>query len=47
MENRVGVEEIRSEIYVVLPLKQLTCDTVHCLGERALFSSSFVAIYAI
>ena len=26
-------------------LLQLTCDTVHCLDERALFSSTFVAIF--
>ena len=26
-------------------LLQLTCDTVHCLGERALFSSTFVTVF--
>ena len=41
LENRVGVKAI----CVVLPSLWLTCDMVHCLGERALFSSSFVAIF--
>ena len=43
LENRVGAEAIRSAIHVVLPSLRSTCDTVYCLGERALFSSSFVA----
>ena len=42
LENRVVGEVIRSAFHVVL--LQSTCDTVHCLGERALFSSSFVAV---
>ena len=44
--NRAGadVDAIRSAIHVVLPSLQLTCDTLHCLGERALFSS-FVAVF--
>ena len=41
----MGAEAIRSVIHVVLPSLRLTCDTVHCLGERALFSSSFVAVF--
>ena len=45
LENRVGAEAIRSAIHVVLPSLHSTCDMVHCLGERALFSSSFVAIF--
>ena len=43
-ENRVSVEAIWSTIHVVLPSLWSTCDTVHCLGERALSSSSFEAI---
>ena len=45
LENRVGVEAIWSAIHVVLSPLRSTCDTVHCLGERALFSSSFVAVF--
>ena len=45
LENRVGAEPIQSAIHVVLPLLQLICDMVHCLSERTLFSSSFVAIF--
>ena len=45
LENRVNVEAIQSAIHIVLPLLWSTCDMVHCLGERALFSSSFVAIF--
>ena len=45
MENRVGVEAVWCTIHVVLALLQSTYDTVHCLGERALFSSSFVAVF--
>ena len=44
LENRVGAEAIQSAIQVVLSSLQLTCNTVHCLGERGLFSS-FVAIF--
>ena len=44
LKNRVGKEAILSAIHVVLPSLRLTCDTVHCLGERAPFSSSFVAV---
>ena len=39
------MEAIWSAIHVVLPLLQSTCDIAHCLSERALFSSSFVAIF--
>ena len=28
-------------IRAILPFLRSTCETVHCLGERALFSSSF------
>ena len=45
LENKVGAEAIWCAIHIVLPMLQSTCDTVHCLGERALFSSSFVAIF--
>ena len=45
LENRVVVEAIRTAIHVVLPSLRSTCNTVHCLGERALFSSSFVAVF--
>ena len=41
----MGMEAIRNAIHVVLPSLQSTCDTVHCLGERALLSSSFVAVF--
>ena len=37
LENSVGAKAIWSAIHVVLPSLRLTCDTVHCLGERALF----------
>ena len=33
----MGTEAIRSAIHVVLPPLQSTCDTVHCVGKRALF----------
>ena len=42
LQNSMGVEAIRSAVHVVLPSLWSTYDTVHCLGERALFSSSFV-----
>ena len=45
LENRVCAEEIRCAIHVVLLSLRSTCNTVHCLRERALFSSSFVAIF--
>ena len=32
-------------IRVVLPSLRSTCDMVHCLGKRALFSTSFVAVF--
>ena len=38
LENWSSTKAIRSATHVVLPL-------VHCLGERALFSSSFVATF--
>ena len=44
LENRVSAEAIRSVIHVVLLSLRSICDTVHCLGERAFFSSSFVAV---
>ena len=44
LENRVDAEAIWSAIHVVLPSLQLTFNMVPCLGERALFSSSFVAV---
>ena len=44
LENRVCAEAIRREKLVVLPLLRSTCDTVHCLGKRARFSSSFEAV---
>ena len=44
LENRVGAEAIWNAIHVVLLPLWLTCDMVHCLVERALFSSSFVAV---
>ena len=45
LENRVGAEAIQSAIHIALSLLRSTCDTVHYLGERELFSSSFVAIF--
>ena len=45
LENRVGAEAIRSAIYAVLRSMRSTCDRVHCLGERALFSSLFMAVF--
>ena len=30
---------------MVLPLLWSTCDMIHCLGERELFSSSFVVVF--
>ena len=45
MENRMGAEVISNAIHVVLPSLGLTCNTVHCFGERTL-SSSFVAIFS-
>ena len=45
LENRVGVKAIQSAIHVVLSSLRLTSYTVYCLDERALFSSSFVAIF--
>ena len=45
LENRMGVEAIWSTIHVVFSLLWSTHDMVHCLGERALFPSSFVAIF--
>ena len=45
LENSVCAEAIRSAIHVVLPLLRSTCDMVHCLSERAHFSSSFVAFF--
>ena len=42
-ENRMGAEAIQGAIHGVLPSLRSTCDTGHCLGERALFSSLFVA----
>ena len=45
LENRVGAEAIRSAILVVLPSLRSTCDTVHCLDERALVSSSFLTVF--
>ena len=45
LENRVGVEAIQSVVHVVLLSLWSTCNMVHCLGERALFSSSFVASF--
>ena len=45
LENRVGTEAILSAIHVVSLLLLSSCDTVHCLGERALFPSSFVAVF--
>ena len=39
------MEAIWSAIHVVLPSLQLTCDMVNCLGERSLFSSSFVVVF--
>ena len=47
LENRMGEEAIWSAIHVDLSLLRLTCDTVHCLGERALFSSSFAVIFFV
>ena len=44
LENGVGAEAIWSAIRIVLPSFRSTYDTVHCLGERALFSS-FVAVF--
>ena len=45
LENRVGVKPIQIVIHVVLPLLWSICDMVHCLGERALPFSSFLAIF--
>ena len=45
LENKLGVEAIQSVFHVVLPSLQLICDMVHCLAERALFSSSFVDVF--
>ena len=41
----MGAEAIQSAVHVVLPSLQLTCDMVHCLGERPHFSSLFAAIF--
>ena len=46
LENRMGVEAIRSVIHVVLPSLWSTCDMVHCLSERALFKK-FVASFLL
>ena len=40
-ENTVDGEAIQSAIRVILLFLRSTCNTVHSLGERALFSSSF------
>ena len=45
LKNWVGAELIRSAIHVVLPSLRSTCSMVHCLVERVLFSSSFLADY--
>ena len=45
LENKLAAKAIQSAIHVVLPSLRSTCDTVHCLGERALSSSSFVAVF--
>ena len=45
LKNRVGAEAIWSAIHVVLPSLRLTCGMMHRLGERALLSSSFVAVF--
>ena len=45
LENRVGTEATQSAIHVVLPLLWSPCDLVHCLGEKALFSPSLVAVF--
>ena len=42
LKNWIGAEAIRRAIHVVLPSLRSTCDTVHCLGEKALFSSWMV-----
>ena len=44
--NMVDGEAIQSAIRAILTLLRSTCDTVHCLGERALFSSSFGIIFS-
>ena len=45
LENWVDAEAIRNAIHVVLLSLRSTCDTMHCLGERALLSSSFIALF--
>ena len=45
LENGVGPEAIPSAIHEVLLSLRSTCNKVHCLGERALISSSFVAVF--
>ena len=45
LENRMSVEAVKSVIHVVLPLLRSNCDTMHCLGERVLFSSSFMGVF--
>ena len=38
-------KQFKVQIHVVLPSLRSTCNTVHCLGERALFPSLFEAIF--
>lgn len=45
LANMVDAEAIRSEIHAILTLFSLICETVHCVGERALVSSSFDAVF--
>ena len=45
-ENTVDGEAIQSAIHAIMSLLRSTCDTVHCLDERALFCSSFGAVFS-
>ena len=36
-ENMMDEEAIQNAIRPILPFLRSTCDTLHCLGERALF----------
>ena len=44
-ENTMVGVAIQSTIRAILPLLLSTCDTMYCLGERALFSSSFGVVF--
>ena len=45
MEKNVVAEAMRSTIHIVLPLLRSTCDTLHFLGEKSIFSSLLVALF--